>query len=600
MTVTRTFDFLQRYKENFPDKDDALAGKVKGEWVKYSSSDYIENSNNISYGLKQLGYQAGDKIATINNNRPEWNFVDMGLAQLGIIHVPIFTTLLVDGFKDILTHSKAKAVFVSDKAIADKIAPLVNEISTLEKIYSFDDVDGVSNWKEVWQLGSDNAESHRAEVDNIKAGINENDCVTLIYTSGTTGTPKGVMLSHKNLVSNAKAAASVFKLQSNHRYLGILPICHVGERMGNYQTQYSGCSIYYAENVGTIANDLKDIKPHGFGAVPRILEKVYDKIINKGEKLTGIKKKLFFWALDLGLKYETDKKNGAWYEFKLKIANKIIFSKWREAMGGNVISIGVGGAALQPRLERVFWSAGIKLLNMYGLTETSPIITINRASSPLVQLGSVGSTIDGVEIKIAQDGEILCKGDNVMLGYYDNEKATNEVIDADGWFHTGDIGHLDQGKFLKITDRKKEIFKLSNGKYVSPQVVENFFKESVFIDQLIVIGEGEKFASAIITPNFEALNHWCKENGIDTVNKKAMVQDDRVKGHYNSIIKGINPKVEKEEQIKRHRIAADEWTPESGELSPTLKLKRRIILERYKSEIGEIFGHEVEVTMSEN
>lgn len=589
-TVSRTFDFLQRYKENFPDKDDALAGKVNRKWVKYSSSDYIENSNNISYGLKELGYSSKDKIATITNNRPEWNFIDMGLSQLGIVHVPIFNTLSSDGYLDILSHSKVKAVFVSDKALADKIATLINDISTLEKIYSFDEIDGVDNWKEVLELGAAKAEKHANEVEKIKNSINENDCVTLIYTSGTTGKPKGVMLSHKNLVSNAKAAAAVFKLQSNHRYLGILPICHVGERMGNYQTQYSGCSIYYAESLASIANDLQDIKPQGFGAVPRILEKVYDKIINKGEKLTGVKKKLFFWALDLGLKYELDKKNGAWYEFKLAIANKIVFNKWREAMGGNVISIGVGGAALQPRIERVFWAAGIKLLNMYGLTETSPIITINRATSPLVQLGSIGAIIDGVEIKIAEDGEILCKGDNVMIGYYDDVKATKKAIDQDGWFHTGDIGFLEEDKFLRITDRKKEIFKLSNGKYVSPQVVENVFKESTFIDQLIVIGEGEKFASAILITNFEVLNNWCKENDIDTSDKSEILQDNRVQAHYNSIVKDINRKVEKDEQIKRHSLVADEWTPESGELSPTLKLKRSVLMEKYKPEIEKIFG----------
>ena len=594
MEVKRTFDFLQRYKEKFLDKDDALAGKVNKQWVKYSSHEYIKNSNNISYGLKELGYNSDDKIATITNNRPEWNFVDMGMAQLGIVHVPIFTTLSADGYRDILTHSKVKCVFISDQAIANKILPLVAEISTLEKIYAFDEVEGVSSWKEVLELGEANANKHAAEVEEIKKGITEEDWVTLIYTSGTTGTPKGVMLSHKNLVNNAKVAAGVFKLQSNHRYLGILPICHVGERMGNYQTQYSGCSIYYAQNLGTIADDLKDVKPHGFGAVPRILEKVYDKIISKGEKLTGVKKKLFFWALDLGLEYEIDKKNGAWYEMKLAIANKIIFSKWREAMGGNVISIGVGGAALQPRLEKVFWSAKIRLLNMYGLTETSPIITINRATSTLVQLGSVGAGIEGVDIKIAPDGEILCKGHNVMIGYYDNEEATKAAIDSEGWFHTGDIGVLDQGKFLRITDRKKEIFKLSNGKYVSPQVVENAFKESVYIDQLMAIGEGEKFASAIISPNFEALDTWCKEKGIDRSDKKAMLANEEVKALYNAVVKEINPKVSKDEQLKRFRLVADEWTPENGDLSPTLKLKRRVLAEKYKGIIAEIFNHEVE------
>lgn len=594
MKVTRTFDFLQRYKEEFPDKDDALAGKVNGEWVKYSSLDYINNSNYISYGLKELGLRAGDKIATITNNRPEWNFVDMGMAQLGIIHVPIFATFSQQGYREVLSHSGAKYVFVSDKALANKIAPLVDKIDTLEKMYSFDEEEGISNWKEVLELGRKNADKHRDDVEQIKSGIKESDCVTLIYTSGTTGNSKGVMLSHQNLVSNAKAAAGVFKLQPHHRYLGILPICHVGERMGNYQTQYSGCSIYYAENMGTIAADLQDIKPHGFGAVPRILEKVYDKIINKGEKLTGIKKKLFFWALDLGLKYQIDKKNGAWYEFKLAIANKIIFSKWRAAMGGNVISIGVGGAALQPKLEKVFWAAGIKLLNMYGLTETSPIITINRASSPLLQLGSVGALIDGVELKIADDGEILCKGPNVMMGYYEDEKATNETIDAEGWFHTGDIGVLDDDRFLRITDRKKEIFKLSNGKYVSPQAIENLLKESVFIDQPMVIGEGEKFTSALITPNFEALNRWCRENGIDTSDKTAILKDEKVRAHYNSVVKDFNSSLGKDDQVKRFRMVKDEWTPDSGELSPTLKLKRRVIVEKYKDLIAEIFGHKKE------
>ena len=592
MEVTRTFDFLQRYKEKFADKTDALAGKVNGQWVKYSSLDYIENSNNISYGLKELGLKSGDKIATISNNRPEWNFVDMGMAQLGIIHVPLFTTLSNDSYKDILSNSGAKIVFVSDKSLATKIASLKPEINTLEKIYSFDEVDGVANWKEIVELGKKNAGKHSSEVEKIKAAIKPTDCVTLIYTSGTTGNSKGVMLSHQNLVSNSMAAASVFGLQPHHRYLGILPICHVGERMGNYQTQYSGCSIYYAENVGTIAADMLDVKPHGFGAVPRILEKVFDKIMDKGSKLTGIKKKLFYWALDLGLNYQQDKKNGAWYEFKLSIASKIVISKWRAAMGENVISIGVGGAALQPRLERVFWAAGIKLLNMYGLTETSPIITINKLDSK--KLGTVGSVIDGVELKIAADGEILCKGPNVMIGYYNDEKATKEAIDADGWFHTGDIGILEEGKYLKITDRKKEIFKLSNGKYVAPAAIENLFKESVYIDQLMVIGEGQKFTSAIISPNFEALNRWCKENNIPTSDKAAMLENEKVKATYHAIVSDLNKKLGQDEKVKRFRMVKDEWTPETGDLSPTLKLKRRIISERYKDVIDEIFGTDAE------
>ena len=378
MTVTRTFDLLQRYQEKFPNKTDALAGKKNKKWVKYSSQQYIDNSNYISFGLMQAGLKKGDKIVTVSNNRPEWNFMDMGMAQLGIIHVPVFTTLDQDGYKRIIEHSEAKLIFVSDKALYKKINPFINETESVNNIYTFDEIDGANNWSEILETGKKVANSRKNELETIKKSIKPTDCVTLIYTSGTTGEPKGVLLSHKNLVSNSTAVANVFRLQENHRYLSILPVCHVGERMGIYQTQYSGCSLYYGENLATIARDLTDIKPHGFGAVPRILEKVFDKIIAKGKKLTGIKRKLFSWALTLGLKYELNGKNGLWYEIQLKLADKLIFSKWREAMGGNIISVGVGGAALQSRLEKVFWAAGIKILNMYGLTETSPVITINR------------------------------------------------------------------------------------------------------------------------------------------------------------------------------------------------------------------------------
>lgn len=592
MSITRTFDLLQQYKSNYFQKEDALAGKVNGQWVKYSSADYINYSNNISYGLLALGIKKGDKIATISNNRPEWNFVDMGMAQTGAIHVPVFTSLDREGYKTIFTHAEVKFVFVSDRSLATKLSSLIDEITTLEKIYSFDEVPGIVNWKEILELGKQNENKFKAELEKIKSEIKATDAVTLIYTSGTTGNSKGVLLSHQNLISNAKAAAAVFQLQPHHRYLSILPICHVGERMGNYQSQYSGCSIYYAESLGSIGADLLDVKPHGFGAVPRILEKVYDKIIDKGEKLTGIKRKIFFWAINIGLQYKADGENGIGYELKLKLANKIVFSKWREAMGGNIISIGVGGAALQPRLERVFWAAGIKLLNMYGLTETSPIITINRAASPLLKLGTVGAVIDNVELKIAADGEILCKGNNVMIGYYKDEEATKLSIDKDGWFYTGDIGILEEGKFLRITDRKKELFKLSNGKYVSPQGIENLFKESVYIDQLMVIGEGEKFTSAIISPEFDALKKWCREKKIDVSNKEEIIKNPEVIAHYNSIVAGFNKSLGSDEKVKRVRLVSDMWTPDSGELSPTLKLKRRIIMQKYSAIVDEIFSHE--------
>lgn len=591
MQITRTFDILTNYKENYANKTDALAAKVNGQWIKYSTSDYITNSNYISYGLLALGVKKGDKIATISNNRPEWNFLDMGMAQIGAIHVPVFTSLDQDGYKTILSHAEVKFVFVADTSLVNKISSLVGEIPSLEKLFSFDEIENVANWKEVITLGKQNTEKYKSELETLKNGIKTTDCVTLIYTSGTTGNSKGVMLSHQNLTSNAIAASRVFQLQPNHKYLSILPICHVGERMGNYQTQISGCSIYYGESLGSIAADLMDIKPQGFGAVPRILEKVYDKIIDKGEKLTGIKRKLFFWSLDLGLNYKANGENGMWYELKLMLANKLVFSKWRAALGGNIISIGVGGAALQPRIERVFWAAGIKLLNMYGLTETSPIITINRASAPLLQLGSVGAPIENIEVLIAPDGEILCKGPNVMLGYFKDEKATADAIDKDGWFHTGDIGVLDQGKFLRITDRKKEIFKLSNGKYVAPQMIENSFKESVFIDQLMVIGEGEKHTSALISPNYEALKRWSLENKITFSSKEELVAKPEVYALYKNIVNTFNKDLNEDEQVKRFRIIKEEWTPATGEMSPTLKLKRKIINEKYKSVIDEIFNH---------
>ena len=406
MQITRTFDLLQQYQERFIDKDDALAVNVKGQWIKYSSRQYIEYSNYISYGLLASGIKKGDKIATISNNRPEWNFVDMGMAQIGVIHVPVFTSLDQEGYKTLFTHAEVKYVFISDKNLANRINPFLTEISKLEKIFSFDKIEGIAYWKEIVELGKRHVGKYNTELEKIKNGIKTTDCATLIYTSGTTGTSKGVMLSHQNLISNAKAVAGVFMLKSHHKYLSVLPLCHVGERMANYQTQYSGCSIYYAENVNTIARDLQEIKPDGFGAVPRLLEKVYDKILHKGQALTGIKHSLFFWALNLGLKFEIGNKNGFVYVLQLKAANFMIFKKWRQALGGNVKFIGVGGAALSPKLEKVFWAAGIKLLNMYGLTETSPVITMNRSTPPLLKLGTVGALIINVQFKIADDGEI--------------------------------------------------------------------------------------------------------------------------------------------------------------------------------------------------
>jgi len=591
MEVTRTFDLLDRYATQFASKPDVFAAKVNRTWVKHSTKDYIDNSNHISYGLLALGLQKGDKVATITNNRPEWNFVDMGLAQAGFIHVPLFATLTGQGYKEIFEHAEVKAVFVSDKKLYNILQPIASGL-----IFTFDEVEGARHWTEVRDLGKEKADKFREQVSSIKKQTKPTDPVTLIYTSGTTGKSRGVLLSHQNLVTNAISVAEVFQLKPDQRYLSILPICHVGERMGSYQTQYSGCSIYYAENLATIANDLKDVKPHGFGAVPRILEKVYDKIISKGQKLTGIKKKLFFWALNLGLRYDHEN-NGSWYKIQLSIARKLIFSKWQEAMGGNVTAIGIGGAALQPRLEKVFWAAGIKLLNMYGLTETSPVITINRKEGSKLKLGTVGAVIDNVEVKIAEDGEILCKGPNIMIGYYKDEEATKTAIN-DGWFHTGDIGVYEDG-FLRITDRKKEIFKLSNGKYVAPQAIENIYKESIFVDQMMAIGDGQKFTIGLISPNYQLLREWCKNKGVDVNSNEDIISNNIVIKHFQKITNEFNARLGQNEKVKRFRLVSDEWTPASGELSPTLKLKRRILKEKYKPVIESIFGDKYESAKAE-
>ena len=588
MKITRTFDLLSRYQKHFM-KEDAFAFKQNKKWLKYSTRQYIDFSYQLSYGLMAMGFKSGDKIATVSSNRPEWNFVDMGMSMIGIVHVPLYTSLSSAEYEEILKHSDARIVFISDKQLVKKIKPVVEKIKNLEIIYTFDEIENEKHWSEIISLGKANTEKFKDELEKIKADIKPNDFASLIYTSGTTGASKGVMLSHKNLVRNFLAAADVFEMKPEQKYLSILPLCHVGGRMGNYQTQYSGSSIYYAESMGTIANDMRDIKPHGFDAVPRILEKIFDAIIAKGKKLKGIKKSLFFWAVKIGLKYKPPGESTWLYRLKLKIADKLIFSKWREAIGGNIESVGCGGAFLPARIERIFWAAGIKVLNMYGLTETSPIITINRKHKPNLRLGSVGPVIDGVEVKIADDGEILCKGHNVMSGYYKNESLTKQVFTDDGWFRTGDIGNIEDGKFLKVTDRKKEIFKLSSGKFIVPQAIENKYKESLFIDNMMVIGEHEKFASAIIAPDYLYIKDWCLENKISISDNSELLKNDKLINIFNKEVKMLNKSVSDFEKIKRFKLIPDEWSPASGELSPTLKLKRKFIAAKYQSLIDEIY-----------
>jgi long-chain acyl-CoA synthetase len=586
--MERTFDLLDRYRDNFI-KEDALCTKQNGIWIKYSSADYIDYSYNLSYGLLELGIKKGDKIITVSNNRSEWNFVDMGMSLIGAVHVPVFTSLSADDYQYIINHSEAKLIIVSDNKLHKVMNLAVTASGQPVQIYSFEKIDGVKNWKEIIETGKRNSMKYRQTVEKIKSTISPDDFASLIYTSGTTGRAKGVILTHRNMVSNFLAAANVFNLKPEDKYLSILPLCHVGGRMGNYQTQYSGSSIYYAENMASIAVNMAEIKPDGFDAVPRVLEKFYEVIISKGNKLDGIKKRLFFWAVDLGLKFKPFGENGWLYGIKLKIADKLIFSKWRQALGGNVRIAGCGGASLHPRLERIFWAAGIKIINMYGLTETSPIITINRTEKGNVRLGSVGTVIEGVQIKIADDGEILCKGPNVTPGYYKDPELTKLAFDKEGWFRTGDIGHIEDGKFLMVTDRKKEIFKLSNGKFIAPQMIENIFKESPIIDQIMVIGEHQKFASALISPNFKYFDDWKESKKISFSDNDELIREPMVQSFFSSEIENLNKKLSPPERLNRFRLVKDEWSPVTGELSPTLKLKRQFIHDKYKSLISQIY-----------
>ncbi len=580
MEITRIFDLLDRYAEKY-EKADALAGKNNGDWIKYSSRNYIKLSNYFSYFLLTKGFKPGDKIATVTNNRPEWNFADMGMMQIGIVHVPIYPTISAEEYRHILKHSDIKAIIVADKSLYSKLEEVIKDSANIEFVFCFTEVEGLMSWDEIMEVGQQNEEQFKDEVIKIKESVRPGDLATLIYTSGTTGSQKGVMLSHRNIVSNFIATSFIQPLEHNHKVLSFLPLCHIYERMMNYHFQYKGISIYYAENMGTITADLVEIKADGFNTVPRLLERVYDKIISKGKDLTGIKKTIFFWALNLGLKYELDGANGTIYEMKRKIADKLVFSKWRAALGGNVRIIVSGGSALQPRLARLFWAAGMRVMEGYGLTETSPVISVNHAVMPKVKFGTVGAVLDDLEVKIADDGEILMKGPSLMLGYYKDEAYTAQVIDQDGWFHTGDIGLLEDGKFLKITDRKKEIFKLSSGKYIAPQMIENKFKESIFIEQLMVVGENEKFASALISPNFNHLHFWASKHLIHFRDNEELVKKPDVIQRFQREVEIINANLSEHEKIKRFKLVCEEWTPQTGELSPTLKLKRSIIFKKY-------------------
>lgn len=585
--VTRIFDLLPHYASNYKPKDDVLAGKENGKWIKYSIAEYIETANLISYGLIALGVGKGDKVATIAYNRPEWNFVDMGVLQIGAIHVPIYPTISESDYNYILDHAGVKFLFISGKDIYRKIEHILPVVSTLKGVYSFSETENVQNLNDLLDLGRQNPCPER--VAEIKASIGSDDLATLIYTSGTTGNPKGVMLSHNNLISNFKAVAHIPPVGEEGKAMSYLPLCHVYERIMVYVYQYCGISVYYAESFATIADNMREVKPDILSTVPRLLEKIYDKIINSGRKLKGVKKLIFFWAVRLGLHYELTGSNGWWYKAKLRVARKLVFSKWRAALGDNLKVIVSGGAALQPRLERIFWAAGIPVLEGYGLTETSPVIAVCSFEENGMKFGTVGPVLKGVTVNIADDGEILVKGPNVMLGYYRNPELTSEVIDNEGWFHTGDIGKIEPQGQLRITGRKKEIFKTSFGKYISPEQIENKFKESNFIDALMVMGENQKYAAALIVPNFQHLRGWCGVKEIPYTTDAEMITMPRIRKRFQKEVSKYNKFFGATEQIRAFDLMDKEWTVDSGELTPSLKLKRNVICEKHKLVIRKIF-----------
>ena len=560
-TVTRLFDFPYYQLEKY-NLDKALVSKENGKWIATSTQEYIDKANALSRGLLRLGVKANDKIAIISmTNRTEWNICDIGILQTGAQNVPIYPTISEHDYEYVLNHSEATYCFVSSQEVLDKILAISGKLKKLKDIFCFDDLPNCSSWKTVLEKGKNT--SNQEDVEKRKAAVNAQDLATLIYTSGTTGKPKGVMLSHNNIVSNVIASKKRVPFETGASALSFLPACHIFERMILYLYQYCGIQIYFAEGLDKISDNLKEVKPEVMTVVPRLLEKVYDAIIAKGAALEGIKKKLFFWAVELGLKYKPYGQNGWWYEKKLNLARKLIFSKWKEGLGGNLTTMVSGSAALQQRLSRVFGAAGIPVMEGYGLTETSPVISVNQKDNRGWKIGAVGKIIENVTIKIADDGEILCKGPNVMMGYYKDEKKTAEVL-KDGYFLTGDIGEIDADGFLRITDRKKEMFKTSGGKYVAPQLLENTFKQSLFIDQIMVVGEGEKMPAALIQPNFDFLYAWAKRNKIDLNKNSEIILNQKVINRFQKEVDTANKGFSKWEKVKQFRLTSDIWSVEEG------------------------------------
>lgn len=583
-TPTRLFDYLKN------DIDTAgrilkLSKRDKGGWKSYDKEEIIQIVDNISKGLISKGIKKGDKIGLMSGNRPEWNFVDFACNQLGIALVPLYPTLSAQDLSYIVNDAEAKIIFVSNQELVEKVEKAITSNNLQLDIYTLDEV---PNHKSYFQL-IEEGKQQEIDLKPYNDAVQEEDLLTLIYTSGTTGKPKGVYLTHKNIISNVGACSHLLT-DDIKKALSFLPLCHIFERMVVYMYISKGVNIYYAENLDSIVVDINDVNPQVFTTVPRVLEKVYDKVIEKGKALTGIKKSLFFWAVQLGHQYQEPKLNSAWYNFRLSFARKLIFSKWQKALGGNIKFIISGGAALQQRLARIFWAADIKVLEGYGLTETSPVIAVNSWHENDVKFGSVGRVLKNLDVKIAEDGEILVKGPSITSGYYRNPEATKETIDQDGYLHTGDIGELTKDGFLKITDRKKEIFKTAGGKYVAPQVMENKLMESVLIGQVMIIGENKKFPSALIVPAFEELEKYCKVKGIPFESKESIIKNPQIVEKYQQEINKANENFGNWEMVKKFVLLPKEWTIDNGELTPKLSLKRKIILQKHEEEILKIYA----------
>lgn len=586
--IKRLFDFAYYQQETYH-LEKAFNTKYKGKWVSTSSKEFLNKGNAISRGLLKLGVKPGDKIGLISsNNRTEWNIMDFGISQIGAINIPIYPTISKEDYEYIFNHAEITYCFLSDIELFEKANAIKSKVPSLKEIYAFDEVANCKNWNEILELGKD--ENTQAEVEALKENVKTEDLATIIYTSGTTGRPKGVMLSHGNIVSNVVDCTPIIPVKKGESViLSFLPVCHIFERMLVYLYQNAGCSVYFAESIEKVGENIREVKPNLMSVVPRLLEKVYDSIIAKGTELKGIKRFLFFWAVDVGLKYEPYEKNGWWYELKLKIANKLIFSKWRDALGGNIEIMVSGSAPLQPRLAKIFCAAQMQVWEGYGLTETSPVISVNEYKNKNLKIGTVGKLIKNVEVKIAEDGEILAKGPNIMLGYYKDDEKTAAVMSGD-YFHTGDKGEIDEEGFLKITGRKKEIFKTSGGKYIVPALIENEMKQSRFIEQILVIGEGQKMPAALIQPNFQFLRDWAKihhepisENNEDLIANPSIVARIQLE-----IDKG-NEAFGKWETIKRFELTPDIWGIDNGLLTPTMKPKREEIKAKYNHLYNKIY-----------